>query len=250
MLEGIGQRRANICLATRSAELDYGLRKMTALIPGWTLLLASLLYMGGLFAIAWWGDRTKLYPTHPVLRPVIYSLALAVYGSSWTFYGAVGTASRDGIFYIAGYFGPLLLLVFGLGFFERLVRVAKRQNATSISDFLSARFGRSRRIGIIVTLIALTAILPYIALQLTAISMSIEVLTGQPPGAALTVPWFEDSTLLVAIMLAVFSILFGTRVVDATEHHPGMVLAVAAESLFKLLALLAVAFFALTRIDG
>src|SRR5262245_56998132 len=167
---------------------------MTAIIPGWVLLLSSLLYMGGLFAVAWWGDRTKLYPENPRLRPIIYSLALAVYGSSWTFYGAVGTAARDGIFYLAGYLGPLILLVFGLWFFERLVRLAKQQNATSISAFLSARFGRSRRIGVIVTLIALTAILPYIALQLTAISMSIEVLTGQPPGASLVVEWYEDST--------------------------------------------------------
>jgi Na+/proline symporter/signal transduction histidine kinase/CheY-like chemotaxis protein len=222
---------------------------MTSIIPGWVLLLSSLLYMGGLFAVAWWGDRTKLYPENLKLRPIIYSLALAVYGSSWTFYGAVGTAARDGIFYIAGYLGPLILLVFGLWFFERLVRIAKQQNATSISDFLAGRFGRSRRIGVIVTVIALTAIPPYIALQLTAISMSIEVLTGQPPGASLAVHWYEDSTLLVALMLAVFAILFGTRVVDASEHHPGMVLAIAAESLFKLLALIAVAIFALTTFD-
>src|SRR5688572_25186403 len=157
---------------------------MTPTISGWVLLVTSLAYMAGLFAIAWWGDRSKLYPENARLRPLIYSFALGVYGSSWTFYGAVGTAKQDGLLYIAGYFGPLVLLAFGLPFFERLVRLAKQQNATSISDLLSARFGRSRRIAVLVAIIALTAIIPYIALQLTAISMSIDVLTGQPPGAA------------------------------------------------------------------
>ena len=206
------------------------------------------LYMAGLFAIAWWGDRTKLYPDNPRWRPLIYSFALGVYGSSWTFYGAVGTAKQDGLLYIAGYFGPLVLLAFGIRFYERLVRLAKHQNATSISDFLSARFGRSRRIAVLVTIIALTAIIPYIALQLTAISMSIDVLTGKPPGVA--PHWYSDTTLGVALMLAVFAILFGTRGIDATEHHPGMVLAIAAESVFKLLALVVVAVFALTTLDS
>jgi Na+/proline symporter/signal transduction histidine kinase len=221
---------------------------MTTVISGWVLLGVSLLYMGGLFAIAWWGDRTKLYPDNARFRPLIYSFALGVYGSSWTFYGAVGTAKQEGLLYIAGYVGPLLLLIFGVKFFERLVRLAKLQNATSISDLLSARFGRSRRIAVLVTLIALTAIIPYIALQLTAISMSIDVLTGHVPGAS--PHWYSDTTFLIALMLAVFAILFGTRVVDATEHHPGMVLAIAAESLFKLLALLLVGVFAFLTLEG
>jgi Na+/proline symporter/signal transduction histidine kinase/CheY-like chemotaxis protein len=221
---------------------------MTPTIPGWVLLLTSLAYMAGLFAIAWWGDRTKLYPDNVRFRPLIYSFALGVYGSSWTFYGAVGTAKQDGLLYIAGYLGPLVLLAFGLPFFERLVRLAKHQNATSISDLLSARFGRSRRIAVLVTLIALTAIIPYIALQLTAISMSVDVLTGKPPGPV--PPWYFDTTLLIALTLAVFAILFGTRGIDAAEHHPGMVLAIAAESFFKLVALLLVGVFALTTLDN
>jgi Na+/proline symporter/signal transduction histidine kinase len=221
---------------------------MTPTISGWVLLVTSLAYTGGLFAIAWWGDRSKLYPGNARFRPLIYSFALGVYGSSWTFYGAVGTAKQDGLLYIAGYFGPLLLLAFGLPFFERLVHLAKQQNATSISDLLSARFGRSRRIAVLVTVIALTAIIPYIALQLTAISMSIDVLTGTAPGVS--PHWYTDTTLLIALTLAAFSILFGTRGIDAAEHHPGMVLAIAAESVFKLVALIAVAVFALTTLDG
>ncbi|MBM0103665.1 hybrid sensor histidine kinase/response regulator [Steroidobacter sp. S1-65] len=218
------------------------------MISGWGLLIASLVYVCGLFAIAWWGDRRRLYPDHGRLRPLIYSLALAVYCSSWTFYGAVGTAVRDGLGYLPIYLGPMLLFVFLLPFFERLVRMAKQQNATSISDLLAARFGRSPQIAVAVTLIALTSAIPYIALQLKAISMSIDVLSAGAP--ADTTAWYRDSALLVALMLALFSSLFGARQVDATEHHPGMVLAVAAESLVKLIALVFVAVFALTQLGG
>ncbi|WP_116807127.1 hybrid sensor histidine kinase/response regulator [Steroidobacter cummioxidans] len=218
------------------------------MISGWGLLVASLAYVCGLFFIAWWGDRRRLYPDHARLRPLIYSLALAVYCSSWTFYGAVGSAVRDGLSYLPIYLGPMLVFLFLLPFFERLLRMAKQQNATSISDLLAARFGRSPQIAVAVTLIALTAAIPYIALQLKAISMSIEVLSAGAP--AQTVAWYRDSALLVALMLALFSSLFGARQVDATEHHPGMVLAVAAESLVKLVALLCVAVFALTQLNG
>ncbi|WP_129781360.1 PAS domain-containing hybrid sensor histidine kinase/response regulator [Peristeroidobacter soli] len=218
------------------------------MISGWGLLVASLAYVCGLFFIAWWGDRRRFYPDNARLRPLIYSLALAVYCSSWTFYGAVGSAVRDGLGYLPIYIGPMLVFLFLLPFFERLVRMAKQQNATSISDLLAARFGRSPQIAVAVTLIALTAAIPYIALQLKAISMSIEVLSAGAP--AQSVAWYRDSALLVALMLALFSSLFGARQVDATEHHPGMVLAVAAESLVKLVALLCVAVFALTQLDG
>lgn len=218
------------------------------MISGWGLLVASLAYVCGLFFIAWWGDKRRLYPENARLRPLIYSLALAVYCSSWTFYGAVGTAVRDGLSYLPIYLGPMLVFLFLLPFIERLVRLAKQQNATSISDLLAARFGRSPQIAVAVTLIALTAAIPYIALQLKAISMSIEVLSAGAP--AQSVAWYRDSALLVALMLALFSSLFGARQVDATEHHPGMVLAVAAESLVKFVALLCVAVFAITQLDG
>ncbi len=218
------------------------------MISGWGLLVASLAYVCGLFFIAWWGDRRRFYPEHARFRPLIYSLALAVYCSSWTFYGAVGSAVRDGLGYLPIYLGPMLMFAFLLPFFQRLVRMAKQQNATSISDLLAARFGRSPQIAVAVTLIALTAAIPYIALQLKAISMSIEVLSAGVP--AQSVAWYRDSALLIALMLALFSSLFGARQVDASEHHPGMVLAVAAESVVKLVALLCVALFALTQLDG
>ena len=207
------------------------------MISGWGLLVVSLAYVCGLFAIAWWGDRTRLYPNHARLRPVIYSLALAVYCSSWTFYGAVGSAVRDGLSYLPIYLGPILLFVLLMPFFERLVRMAKQQNATSISDLLAARFGRSPQIAVMVTVIALTAAIPYIALQLKAVAMSIAVLTTNEAAVSSTVAWYQDTTLIVALMLALFASLFGARQVDATEHHPGMVLAIAAESVVKFVAL-------------
>ncbi len=220
------------------------------MIAGWALLLVSLTYVGALFALAWWGDRTRLYPQHARLRPWIYGLALAVYCSSWTFYGAVGTAVREGFNYLPIYLGPLLLFTLGLPFFTRLVRLAKQQNATSISDLLSARFGRSPHIAMLVTVVALTAAIPYIALQLKAIAMSIHVLTGDVASLSQPLPWYRDSTFLVALLLAAFASLFGTRVVDATEHHPGMVLAIAAESVIKLLALLCVGVYAWSQLNS
>jgi len=208
-------------------------------IAGWLLLLVSLLYVGMLFAIAYVGDRRPLYPRQPKLRPLVYSLALAVYCSSWTFYGAVGTAAVSGLAYLPIYLGPLLLFVLGFGLIERLVLVARERNITSIADFIAARFGKSHGLAALVALIAVVAIIPYIALQFKAVAMSFAVL-----GAGNSAWWFGDTALWCAGLLAVFAILFGTRTIDATEHHHGMMLAVAAESLVKLLAFVAIGVYA------
>lgn len=213
------------------------------MIAVWLLMLVSVLYVAMLFAIAYYGDRRPLYPARAWLRPIVYSLALAVYCSSWTFYGAVGTAARGGLSYLPIYIGPILLFVFGFGLLERLVLVAKERNVTSIADFIASRFGKSHALAALVTVIAVTAAIPYLALQLKAVALSFEVLAGTP-GAA-NQPLFGDNALYIALLLAMFAILFGTRDIDATEHHHGMMLAIAVESVVKLLAFVAVGVYAL-----
>jgi len=127
------------------------------LIAGWLLLLVSLLYVGLLFVVAYAGDRRPLYPRQPRLRPLVYSLALAVYCSSWTFYGAVGTAAREGLSYLPIYLGPIVLFVFGFGLLRRLVLLARQRNITSIADFIGARFGKSHGLAALVAIIATVA---------------------------------------------------------------------------------------------
>ena len=210
------------------------------MLPGWVLLLVSVGYAALLFAVAWIGDRYPLYPQRPWLRPLVYSLALAVYCSSWTFYGAVGTAVRSGIGYVPIYLGPMLLLLFGWRILERMAKVAQSQNTVSIADFIASRFGRSQPLAALVATIALIAAVPYLALQYKAVAISLVVLAGQDPNG----PALGDPALYVAALMALFAILFGTRQVDATEHRPGMMLAVALESLVKLVALVAVGMFA------
>jgi Na+/proline symporter/signal transduction histidine kinase/ActR/RegA family two-component response regulator len=217
------------------------------LIQSWLLLLSSLLYVGLLFVVAFVGDRRPLYPRQPRLRPIIYSLALAVYCSSWTFYGAVGTAARDGLAYLPIYLGPILLFAFGFGLLRRLLQVVRRRKITSIADFIGARFGKSHGLAALVSVIAVIAVVPYIALQFKAVATSFRVLDGTH---GLAMAGGIDSALWCAILLAVFAILFGTRSIDATEHHHGMMLAVALESLIKLLAFVALAGYALWRGPG
>lgn len=207
-------------------------------------MLVSLAYVAMLFGIAYFGDSRPLYPTRPALRPVVYSLALAVYCSSWTFYGAVGSASQSSLSFLPIYLGPILLFVFFSGLLQRLARVAKANNITSIADFVSSRFGKSHALGALVTVIAVTSAVPYIALQFKAVALSVGVLSGRESDAA-QAPLSGDPAFYVAVMLSLFAILFGTRRIDATEHHHGMMLAIAAESVMKLVAFVAIGIYAL-----
>ncbi|WP_119716749.1 PAS domain-containing hybrid sensor histidine kinase/response regulator [Cognatilysobacter tabacisoli] len=216
------------------------------MIPGWVLLLVSAGYVGVLFAVAYYGDLRAASPRWPWMRPAIYSLALAVYCSSWTFYGAVGTAARTGLGFLPIYLGPMLLLLFAWRILERLVLISGEQRIVSIADFLSSRYGRAPGLAALVAAVALTAAVPYVALQFKAVAMSVQVLAGAPADPSV----LSDPALYVALLLAVFAILFGTRQIDATEHHRGMVLAVALESLVKLLAFVAIGVFALFHLPG
>lgn len=220
------------------------------MIAGWVLLLVSLGYVGLLFGVAWLGDRRPLYPSHQWLRPLVYSLALAVYCSSWTFYGAVGTAVSSGLGFLPIYLGPMLMMVFGWRVLERMALATREQSIVSIADFIASRYGRAQHLAALVSLIALIAAVPYLALQFKAVAMSLDVLTGVSDSEAGGRSMLADPALYVALMLAVFSILFGTRRIDATEHHHGMMLAVALESLVKLLVFVAIGVFAVTRLPG
>ena len=175
------------------------------MVSSWILLLVSIGYAALLFGVAWWGDRRPMYPDRPWLRPVVYSLALAVYCSSWTFYGAVGSAVRNGLGYLPIYLGPVLLLLFGWRIIERLALIARSENTVSIADFISSRYGRSRRLAALVTVIALIGVVPYLALQYKAVAMSLSVLSGA--GGDSTHGFFTDPALYVALLMALFAAL-------------------------------------------
>jgi PAS domain S-box-containing protein len=217
------------------------------MFSGWLLSLMAVGYLGSLFAIAFYGDRHRLYTNQRQLRPYIYALALGVYCTSWTFFGAVGSAVRDGWAYLPIYLGPALVFVFALPFMERLVEIGRAHKVSSIADFIASRFGKSRALAVLVSLIALAAAIPYIALQYKAVAASIDVLTT---GAAGHAPWYRDTALAVALIMALFAVLFGARRVDATRHREGLMLAIAFESLFKLLAFVAVGVFACLQLRG
>lgn len=223
------------------------------MVAGWTVVLTALLYLCLLFTVAHAGDRNGSRIMRGNRRGQIYALALAVYCTSWTFYGSVGFASRQGLDFLAVYLGPILLYAFGAGFLRRIVSLAKAQNTTSIADFVGARFGKSEGVAAIVCLVAVIGSVPYIALQLKAISISLTTLISVVDGRALQVTStpYGDLSLIITFVLAFFTILFGTRHIDATEHQDGLVIAIAMESLVKLIAFLVVgAFVVFVMFDG
>lgn len=209
------------------------------MLSGWTIILISLAYLCLLFGLAYYGDKSDAGKKW-ASNPVVYSLSLAVYCSSWTFYGAVGRAASTGWEFIATYLGPVLVFLLAWRMIEKIILISKQQNITSISDFISSRYGKSQSLAVLVTLIGVLGTIPYIALQLKAVAISYNALA---PGATEALSKGSDTALFVALAMAVFGILFGTRHIDATEHHEGLVLAVAFESIIKLTAFLSVGLF-------
>jgi Na+/proline symporter/CheY-like chemotaxis protein len=207
------------------------------MLSPWLLAAIGLSYLGVLFAIAWVGDRWAASGRQPIPRPWIYSLSLAVYCTSWAFYGTVGQSAELGWAFPPTYVGTILLFLLLPSLLAKLISVSRRERITSVADFVAARYGRDRSIAVAVTLIATCGIIPYIALQLKAIDQTFGMLTAGGGDA------LGDTAIYVAATLALFAILFGTRHVDATEHHPGMMLAVAFESVVKLAALVSVGVF-------
>jgi Na+/proline symporter len=201
------------------------------MLQGWVIVLASFAYLGVLFAIAHYGDRRAEAGRSIISNPWIYALSLAVYCTTWTFYGSVGRAASSGIGFLPVYLGPTLVMALWWYVWRKVIRISKTQRITSIADFIASRYGKSQALGGLVTVIAVLGVTPYISLQLKAISSSFTILLHYPeivmPAKAVARPFVADSALYIAMMLAAFTILFGTRHLDATERHEGLVAAIA-----------------------
>lgn len=198
--------------------------------------VVALVYVAGLFAVAAWADRPREGGAEPRFRLPAYTLALAVYCTSWTYYGAVGSAAADGWSYLPIYLGPILVYLFASGFLRRLIAAVQTEGATSISDFIGSRFGKSRGVAALVTGLALFGAIPYLALQLRSVGTSYAAIVGH---GGMLLPM-----ALTAVALALFAMLFGTRRYEASGRNEAILYAVAVESLVKLAALLAVGGFA------
>ena len=209
------------------------------MLQNWVVVAIALGYIGLLFVVASYGDSIRHF-RHNRRRMLIYPLSLAIYCTSWTFFGSVGLASRTGLEFLAIYLGPIIMVALCTPLLTRIVRLAKTQNITSIADFIAARYGKSQAVAATVAVIAIVGSIPYIALQLKAVASSLETVMGTSGDS---VPIIGDLALATTIAMAVFAILFGTRHTDATEHQDGLMLAVAAESIVKLFAFLAAGFF-------
>ena len=207
------------------------------------LLLTCAGYVALLFAVAFVVDRrTRRERISWLHSPVIYTLSISVYCTSWTFYGAVGSAARNGLEFITIYLGPTLVFVGWWWVLRKLVRIGRAHRITSIADLISSRYGKSSGLAVMVTLIALIATTPYIALQLQSLTRSYQVIVQDANGV--------ETAFVIAAGMALFAILFGTRNLDANERHHGVVAAIAVEAIVKLVALLAVGIFATYGIAG
>ncbi|HYN77425.1 MAG TPA: histidine kinase dimerization/phospho-acceptor domain-containing protein, partial [Lamprocystis sp. (in: g-proteobacteria)] len=213
------------------------------MISGPLIIGVSCAYLGALFALAYWADRRADRGQSVIGSPTIYALSLAVYCTAWTFYGSVGRAAATGLGFLTIYIGPTLMALLWGSVLVKMVRISKSQRITSIADFIASRYGMSQLLGGLVTIIAVFGVVPYIALQLKAVAWSFTILLHYPAvrmPSALSLPFWQDTAFIIALLLAAFTVLFGTRHLDASERHEGMVAAIALESIVKLGAFLAV----------
>ncbi len=218
------------------------------MLTGPVIVVASFVYVGLLFAIAYYGDKRADAGRSIIANPYIYALSLAVYCTTWTFYGSVGRAATSGIGFLPIYLGPTLMAILWWYVMLKMIRISKANRITSIADFIASRYGKSQLLGGLVTIMAVIGIIPYISLQLKAVSNSFSITLKYPviamPDSQAVIPLLTDNTFYIALLLAAFTILFGTRHLDASERHEGLVAAIAFESLVKLLAFIAVGIFA------
>ncbi len=202
----------------------------------WFLLAVILGYLLLLFSVAYFAERKELQGKSLVSNPYIYSLSLAVYCTSWTFYGSVGKAANSGLSFLTTYIGPTLMAALWWIVLRKIVYLSRENRITTIADFISSRYGKSLGLSVLVTFVAVVGITPYLGLQLKAVMTSFSLLSGRPEGSHLT-------GALISLLLGVFAVIFGARRLDASERHGGLVFAVAFESAIKLIAFLLVGFF-------
>lgn len=209
------------------------------MLHDWGVIAAAFGYIGFLFLVASRGNRlgNRSQVERRGASTLIYPLSLAIYCTSWTFFGSVGFATRTSVDFLAIYVGPILVMVLCAGLLRRVIRLTKSQNITSIADLIGARYGKSQAVAATVALIAIVGSVPYIALQLKAVAASLETILSHDEAFS-RIPVIGDIPLIVTLALAIFAVLFGTRQTDATEHQHGLMLAVATESIVKLIAFL------------
>jgi len=216
------------------------------MLDTWVIVVASVAYLGLLFGIAYFGDRRADQHRSIISNGYVYALSLGVYATSWTYYGSVGRAASTGFGFLPIYLGATVMAAAWWLLLRKIIRICKQNRITSLADFVSSRYGKSSLLGGLVTVVSVVGIVPYIALQLKAVSNTFIILRGESdPATAITTnpPVLADTALYVALLLAAFTIAFGTRHLDATERHEGMVAAIAFESIVKLVAFLAVGIY-------
>lgn len=209
-----------------------------------TLVLALTSYLALLFWLARMGDRHRFNTASWVRHPLVYTLALGVYCTSWTFYGLVGTAASRGWYYLPILLGPILLFTLGYPLLQRIASVSRQENIHSIADFITSRYGKRQSVAAIVTLIMLATTVPYIALQLKAVTDTLLFSVDNIAFAS------QDMTMLVAAAMVLFTLIFGANRLDVSSYHSGIMVAIAFESLIKLIALITIAVFAMTLSTG
>jgi len=218
------------------------------------LVIVCLAYVVGLFVVAFLAERAVLRGRGSWLlrSPLVYTLSLSIYCTAWTFYGAVGYAARSGLEYVTIYLGPSLVMIAWWWLLRRMVRAGRSQRVTSVADLISSRYGKSNTLAIVVTLMSVIGVTPYIALQLQSVTLSFGIFAAPDPTLGVTSENFNSpqAAFWVALGLALFTVLFGTRNLNVNDRHPGVVIAVAVEAVVKLFALLAVGAFVVWGVAG
>ncbi|MHB1147625.1 MAG: sodium:solute symporter family transporter, partial [Lutibacter sp.] len=202
------------------------------------VIAVILVYLAVIFYVAYWAEKNS--KSRWVNNPYIYTLSLAVYCTAWTYYGSVGLAATSGLKFLTIYLGPIIIIPTWVILMRKIIRISKGNKISTLADFISLRYGNDRFLGALVTFVCVLAIVPYISLQLKAISETFNVITNHHISA---ISILDDTTFYIAILLAIFAAFFGTQHTDASERHKGIITAIALESVIKLVFFLVIGFY-------